>query len=232
MIHWLKGKVQTLLPGGVVLNVGGVGYGLELPLSALIQVTEDGTEKEFWIFTHVREDSLRLFGFNTQTDRQMFALLLGISGVGPKVALAIMSTLTIDDIIGAAHYDQTAQLERVPGIGKRTAERVLVELKPKIERFEEANRLEAGPGSASSAGATSGISSGRQKSLQIYQDAHSGLLNLGFKTKDIDKALHKITEKDQEIEFQELMRLALMALTGREIAAPVAKKAGLESSLF
>ena len=231
MIHWLKGEVIKLTPEGVILEVGGIGYGVEVPVSSLIRLRENQKNVELHIFTHVREDCLRLFGFKSALDRQMFALLISISGVGPKVALAIMSTLNIGEIIDAATYEQTALLERVPGIGKRTAERILLELKTKVEKFSKS--IEADSDTSSPLiGALSKDSKAANQQLQSRQDAHSGLVNLGFKPKDIEKALGKIMESEAEFEFQELMTRALIVLTGRKETERKLPKGGLNSTLF
>src|SRR3989338_5433184 len=117
MIEFLQGIVTRRLPTGVILNVQGVGYGVDLPLPTLCALPEEGKPCSLWIYTRVREDAIKLFGFSTFEDRQAFSVLLNVSGVGPKVALAILSTLSIAQLKSAVETRQTHVLETVPGIG-------------------------------------------------------------------------------------------------------------------
>ncbi|MCX6116907.1 MAG: Holliday junction branch migration protein RuvA, partial [Proteobacteria bacterium] len=135
MIEYLSGIVLTRLPHSIIIDVNGVGYGLEMPLSSLCEVPTPGNKIAVWVETYVREDALKLYGFLNFEDRQVFGMLRSVSGIGPKIALAILSTFdakTLRKVVLSNHVDS---LESVPGIGRRTAEKLMLELKPKMEKL-------------------------------------------------------------------------------------------------
>src|SRR5436309_5280500 len=131
MISRLRGKIVARSPSGVVLDVGGVGY-LVNPTAALLRKAEPGGEVVAETYLHVREDALQLFGFAEADERTMFELLLSVQGVGPKVALAIVSGSSPGELRRAIALEDTARFEAIPGIGKKTAQRVVLELKEKL----------------------------------------------------------------------------------------------------
>ena len=135
MIEHLSGLVLARLPHSIVLDVNGVGYGIEMPLSSLCEVPLQGRPLSLWIETYVREDALKLYGFKTFEDRQVFGMLRAVSGIGPKMALAIISTLDAKALRQTILSNRVEVLESVPGIGKRTAEKLILELRPKMEKF-------------------------------------------------------------------------------------------------
>src|SRR5207302_4459394 len=136
MISRLRGEVVTRSPAGVVLDVGGVGY-LVNPTASARRKTEPGGEVVLETYLHVREDVLQLFAFAEPAERELFELLLSVSGVGPKVALAIVSGSTPAELRRAIALEDTARFQAIPGIGKKTAQRVVLELKEKLGAFEE-----------------------------------------------------------------------------------------------
>src|SRR6478752_383767 len=133
MIGWLRGRVLAEEPSGaLLLDVGGVGYDVNAPLGTLGRARASEGTIELFVHTHVREDALDLFGFATETDRQAFRLLLSIPNVGPKTALGVLSALTVSELSRAVGAGDLARLSKVPGIGKKTAERFVLELKDKL----------------------------------------------------------------------------------------------------
>jgi Holliday junction DNA helicase RuvA len=187
MIGHLEGRILDLQPGLAVLEAGGVGYEVHLPVSAhpLLLGRERAT---LYVHTHVREDQLSLYGFPSRRERDIFRLLLAVSGVGPRTALALLSGLTPDDLGAAVEAEQWRRLAAVPGIGRRTAERLIVELKGKLE-------VGARP-----AGGTP------------REDAVSALVNLGYPVRAADEAVSDLLRAEPQIELSELLRRALQAL--------------------
>src|ERR671922_1705918 len=131
MISRLRGKVVARSPNGVVVDVGGVGY-LVNPTAGALRKTEPGGEVVLETYLYVREDALQLFGFADAAERELFELLLSVQGVGPKVALAIVSGSSPDELRRAIALEDTARFQAIPGIGKKTAQRVVLELKEKL----------------------------------------------------------------------------------------------------
>ena len=187
MIGHLEGQILDLQPGLVVLEAGGVGYEVHLPVSAhpLLVGRERAT---LYVHTHVREDQLSLFGFPSRRERDVFRLLLGVSGVGPRIALALLSGLSPDDLGAAIEGEQWRRLAAVPGIGRRTAERLIVELKGKLAAV------------ARPAGGTP------------REDAISALVNLGYPLRAADEAVGDLLRAEPQMELSELLRRALQAL--------------------
>ncbi len=187
MIGHLEGRILELQPGLAVLEAGGVGYEVHLPISAhpLLVGRERAT---LHVHTHVREDQLTLFGFPSRRERDVFRLLLGVSGVGPRTALALLSGLTPDDLGAAVEAEQWRRLAAVPGIGRRTAERLIVELKGKL----------AAP--ARPLGGTP------------RDDAVSALVNLGYPVRSAEGAVGDLLRSEPGLELGELLRRALQTL--------------------
>lgn len=219
-IERLSGIFAATLPTGIILDVNGVGYGIEVPLSTLCQLPRVGSKISLWISTYVREDALRFFGFRTYEDRQTFEVLLSLAGVGPKVALAILSTLTLSAIEFAVAKNDTKIFVSVPGVGPRLAEKILVELRPKVARLQVAKQLDlqeefvrldaqgfepiVTPGEA-----------GNQESKRevLFEDLSSALENLGYKDKIIQPLILKLRKHSEFKDLQDLMRQALKELT-------------------
>jgi Holliday junction DNA helicase RuvA len=230
MIERLSGTIVQKDASRVVIDVNGVGYGVEMPLSSLCAVGGYGQSVTAWIETHVREDAIKLFGFTTVEEKELFNIVCSVSGVGPRIGLAILGTLQPAQIFAAVIDGRKEMLESVPGIGKRLAERLAVELKPKIEKH-----LKSRPAALAAArsGATgsprqpgpldifAGAGPAEDPSSQLFGDAQSALENLGFKDKDVTQALGKVW-KDQNgaVSFTGkdgltgLIRGALAELTG------------------
>lgn len=219
-IERLSGTFSATLPTGIILDVNGIGYGIEVPLSTLCQLPRVGSKISLWISTYVREDALRLFGFRTYEDRQTFEVLLSLGGVGPKVSLAILSTLTLAAIEVAVAKNDTKILSSVPGVGPRLAEKILVELRPKVARLqvakqldlqEEFVRLDAQGFEPIVAHGEAGSQESKREIL--FEDLNSALENLGYKDKIIQPLLLKLRKHSEFKDLQDLMRQALKELT-------------------
>ena len=191
MISRLRGEVVTRSPTGVVLDVAGVGY-LVNPTDSARQQAEPGKEVVLETYLHVREDALQLFGFAEAAERELFELLLSVQGVGPKVALAIVSGSPPEELRRAIVREDTARFQAIPGIGKKTAERIVLELKEKIGEA---------PVPITSAG---GSESGSQPHL-VARDA---LVELGYSLGEAELALARV---DPELPPEERVREALKA---------------------
>jgi Holliday junction DNA helicase RuvA len=245
-IERLSGTFAATLPTGIILDVNGIGYGIEIPLSTLCQLPRVGSKINLWISTYVREDALRLFGFKTYEDRQTFEVLLSLAGVGPKVALAILSTLTLTAIEVAVAKNDTKILVSVPGVGARLAEKILVELKPKVARLQVAKQLDLqeefirldaqGFEPIVNHGENEDASTKREA---LFEDLNSALENLGYKDKIIQPLVLKLRKHSDFKDLQDLMRQALKELTQGSIeverhqplpAAPSKSKDKVKSS--
>jgi Holliday junction DNA helicase RuvA len=190
MIGRLRGIVAEKHAEGLLLDVAGVGYEMAVPPRALVELPGLGDEAVVHTHLHVREDAMALFGFSSEDQRDLFRLLLGISGVGPKVALAILGTMTPDDLRRAVLTDDAAALTAVPGIGKRSAQKLLLELRPKLELPD----TELTPSSSPLA------------------EVRAALEGLGYQGDEIRVALAELPETD---EVDQLLRRALQTL-GRQ----------------
>lgn len=221
LIERLKGTYAVTLPTGIILDVNGVGYGVDMPLSAMCNLPSEGSTLEVWVHTYVREDAIKLFGFLSYEDRVAFEILLSVSGVGPKVALAILSTLSTATIRKAIITDNHSVFEAVPGVGKRVAEKLLVDLKPKLKKLQA---LQTSP----LHGANTRIDNvsideltfGEEEEVTnaydaILEDIRSALENLGFREKEIAPLVENLKEHMPAASFQDLMKKALLELSGQ-----------------
>jgi Holliday junction DNA helicase RuvA len=197
MIGWLRGRVVAEEPTGVLLlEVAGVGYEVNAPLGAVGRAHVKSGELELFIHTHVREDALDLFGFPTELDRRVFRLLLGIPNVGPKTALGVLSALSVSELGRAVRASDFARLSKVPGIGKKTAERLVLELKDKL------------PG----IGAEEGTTPPRAPASDAKERLMSALTNMGYRAGEAERAVDGLGSKVEEAPIGELLKDALARL--------------------
>ncbi|MCP4603918.1 MAG: Holliday junction branch migration protein RuvA [Proteobacteria bacterium] len=193
MIGRLTGNVADKNSTGVLIDVQGVGYELALPLSTLASLPSTGEIVTLFVHTHVREDDLRLFGFSTQQDRIAFRTMLKVSGVGPKLALAVIGGLSGNQLAQVIRQSDTKRLSSIPGIGKKTAERMILELGGKLKLDESGGTGEHAHGSVA--------------------ELTSALKNLGFKPAQVDRVIGQIGRRDAEEQpFEVLLRNALTLL--------------------
>lgn len=193
MIGSLRGKLIEKRPNQVVLDVGGVGYQVQIPLSTFASLGALHGEALLLTHTHVREDQLTLYGFLTAREKHCFELLISASGVGPSLALKILSGMSLEDLIPAIRTGDLAQLVRIPGVGRKTAERIVVELRDKLAAVDVA---ESGKPITKS---------------QLEADVASALVNLGYEARAVERAIEK-SRGDGKPDFESLLRASLQLL--------------------
>ena len=197
MIAFLRGRVLDKHPNRIILDVSGVGYELHVPLSTYYEIGEVGSDVSLHVHTHVREDALQLFGFLTPLEQLLFQRLIGISGIGPKLAVAVLSGIGSRELITAVQHADIARLTRIPGVGKKTAERIVLELK---------DRLGDVPVRADTAGAPP--SSGDR----LRNDLVSALENLGYHRPLAEKAVDATRKSGVDATFEDALKSALREL--------------------
>jgi|ERR1700690_3086760 len=207
MIGLLRGKLLEKRPNQVLLDVSGVGYLVQIPLSTFAGLGVLHAEATLLIHTHLREDQLSLYGFVTAREKQCFELLLSASGVGPSLALKILSGMSIEELVPAIRKGDLAQLVRIPGVGKKTAERIVVELRDKLAAVDI-------PGAGKPA-----------TKSQLEADVASALVNLGYDDRSVENAIAK-SRGAGSADFESLLRAALQILGGS--AMHKAARAGRE----
>lgn len=199
MIALLRGRLAEKHPNRLIVDVGGVGYDVQVPLSTFYDLGDPGTDVLLRIHTHVREDQIALFGFATTLEQQLFERLLSVSGVGPKVALNVLSGIEPIEFVRAVRTADIARLCRVPGIGKKTAERIALELKDKLPAQAQA-----------ASGAPAPVATPED---EMRTDVLSALVNLGYQRAQADKAVESALKAAQApASFQQVLRAALKAL--------------------
>lgn len=196
MIGLLRGRLLEKRPNQVILDVGGVGYLVAVPLSTFAALGELHAEVALLIHTHVREDALALYGFLSAREKHLFELLLGASGVGPTLALKILSGMNVEELVPAIRTGDIGRLTKIPGVGRKTAERMVVELKDKLEAVAvEAEK----PAAASRAG--------------VEADVKSALINLGYEERTAEAAVAEAKSQAGAGSFEKLLRASLTALS-------------------
>ncbi len=198
MIAFLRGRVLDKHPNRLIVDVQGVGYEVQVPLSTYYDVGTEGAEVSLRVYTHVREDALQLFGFLTALEQQVFERLIGISGIGPKLAIGVLSGIEPRELIGAVQRADVARLTAIPGIGKKTAERIVLELKDRLQQF-------AGAPSGAAAAAASPAD-------RLRDDLVSALVNLGYHRPQAEKTVESTLKSSGELEFEPALRRVLKDL--------------------
>ena len=198
MIAALRGTLAEKQPGRIVVDVGGVGYEVQIPLSTYYAVGERGAEVSLRIHTHVREEALLLFGFLTRLELDLFERLIGINGVGPRLALAVLSGIEPPALVRAIRTSDVARLTGIPGVGKKTAERIALELKDKL---------------AAAAADETGDVAAPVGDGDLRGDVISALLNLGYQRPAVERALSAALKRSPG-DFEATLRQALRELAG------------------
>jgi Holliday junction DNA helicase RuvA len=198
MIASLRGRLAEKQPNRIIVDVGGVGYDIAVPLSTYYKLGEPGSDVVLRVHTHVREDTLALYGFSTVLELRIFERLIGISGIGPKLALAVLSGIDVADLVRAVQAGDVGRMTAIPGIGKKTAERIGLELKDKLPK---------GIIDESAVGAEAGAP-GRE----LRQDLLSALLNLGYHRPLAEKAVEAALARVESPAFETVLRQALREL--------------------
>ena len=198
MIGQLRGVLVDKRPNQVIVDTGGVGYQVQIPLSTFAGLGALHAEVTLLIHTHLREDQIALYGFLTSREKQCFEMLISASGVGPSLALKILSGMNLDDLVPAIRKGDVLQLKRIPGVGQKTAERIILELRDKLAAVEVADTGK--PASRS----------------QVESDVTSALVNLGYDERSVEKTLEQV-RATADSSFDALLRAALQKLGGAAI---------------
>ena len=193
MIARLKGTIVEKSPNRVVVDVAGVGYDVIVPLSTFYGLGESGASVSLRVHTHVREDVIALYGFATPVEQDLFERLIAVNGIGPKLALAVLSGIEPADLIRAVRTSDVARLTKIPGVGKKTAERIGLELKDRL------------PASLQRADAPTAAPTDDDR----RSDLISALLNLGYHRQTAEKAIDKVLKAAPDLAFEEAVRRVL-----------------------
>lgn len=199
MIGFLEGKLRVKSPDNVIVDVGGVGYYVQVPLSTFYDLPDIGQTVSLNIHTHVREDAIQLFGFRTAAEKEMFLLLTGVNGVGPRLAIGILSGISPDELRQVINRQDQGRLKNIPGVGKKIADRVMLELRDKIKgkSKEKPEPVQPFAGEGDSA----------------WSDAFSALVNLGYRPAEAEKALARAKEAlGGETSLEKLLKHSLKVL--------------------
>ncbi|MBI3352242.1 MAG: Holliday junction branch migration protein RuvA [Nitrospirae bacterium] len=202
MIAWLNGTLIHKTPQMIILDVNNVGYQVQTSLPTFYALPEIKTSVSLYIYTHVREDAILLFGFLTQADRELFTLLFGVSGIGPKLAITILSWLSSHELIKAVQQEDLAKLSSISGIGKKTAGRMLLELKEKINSL--ALEIKISPLSLS-------VEPFEPRSSRL-DDVLSALVNLGYNRLTIRPKIENFIRTNPELSVEGLIKESLKLL--------------------
>jgi len=190
LIAHLRGKLIEKAPSRLVVEANGVGYEIFVPLSTFTVMPGEGVEVSLDIHTHVREDIMALYGFSSKQERAVFERLIGVSGIGPRLAITILSGGSVEGLVGAIRKGDLARLTAIPGVGKKTAERIVVELRDKLAEFAE------GPAKST-----------------VEMDVLSALENLGYPHPIAEAAIRRATEGETDVAFDVLFKRSLQILT-------------------
>jgi Holliday junction DNA helicase RuvA len=195
MIAFLRGRVVDKQPNRVIIDIQGVGYDVHVPLSTFYEIGEEGTDVALRVYTHVREDVLQLYGFLTELERQLFERLIAISGIGPKLAIAVLSGMDPRDLVTAVQRADVARLTGIPGVGKKTAERMVLELKDRLAQIVMPAAFESAP-----------PISGPDR---LRADLLSALQNLGYHRPQAEKAIEAALKSMTDATFEQALKSAL-----------------------
>jgi holliday junction DNA helicase RuvA len=197
VIAQLRGRILEKHPNRIVVDVGGVGYDVSVPLSTFYGLGDPGSDIALRIHTHVREDALALYGFRTVLEQDLFERLIGVSGIGPRVALGVLSGIEPLELMRAIEQADVARLTAIPGVGRKTSERIVLELKDRLPRVEVA---------AAAAGDVEPSSTG------VRDDVLSALVNLGYHRPLAERAVATAIKNEPDGGFERTLRQALREL--------------------
>ena len=204
MIAHLSGTLLAKHATSVIVDVGGVGYEVTIPVTTFYDLGETNAPVRLQIYTHVREEALQLFGFRTLRERELFTLLISVSGIGPKSAVAMLSGMSADEIVTAIRTNNYARLTSIPGVGRKTAERLVIELRDKMAALSspalEEQIAAGGPTAAQSEDA-------------LREDTLAALLQLGFPKPAAEKAITGAMQEGGDLSVETLLRRSLRQLS-------------------
>jgi len=193
LIALLRGRILEKHPQRVIVDVGGVGYDVQVPLSTFYGVGDAGSDVSLRVHTHVREDAIALFGFATPLELELFERLIAINGVGPRLALAVLSGIEPAELVRAVRLQDVARLTTIPGVGRKTAERIALELKDRLPKGLQVDVMKP-----------------RAPEEELKDDVISALLNLGYQRAAAEKVIDKAAAEGGS--FQDVLKRALRAL--------------------
>jgi Holliday junction DNA helicase RuvA len=209
MIAHLSGTLLSKQATSVILDVGGVGYEITIPVSTFYELEDPGSTVQLRIYTHVREDALQLYGFKTARERELFTRLISVSGIGPKLGITLLSGMSADEMIASIRTNNLARLTLIPGVGRKTAERLVMELRDKVASLSSAE-LEEELGAKTAAGAPLPTED------SMRSDVLSALLNLGYQRSSAEKAVSSAfdegTDDGGDISVELILRRSLRKL--------------------
>lgn len=201
MIARLRGTLLLKRPGHVIVDVAGVGYKVLIPLSTYYDLPAEGAPASLLVYTHVREDTLALYGFLTELEESLFQRLISVAGVGPALALKVLSGVEVSDLVAAIRRGDLLRLSTIPGVGKKTAERLVLELKEKMVELQTLSGT-----------AASGEPRPTPESA-LRDDVLSALVNLGYNRSAAEKAVNEILRSEPGLSFEAALKKGLRRLT-------------------
>jgi Holliday junction DNA helicase RuvA len=204
MIAHLSGTLLYKQATSVIVDVSGVGYEVTIPLSTFYDLEDVNSPVQLRIYTHVREDTLQLYGFKTARERELFLKLISVSGIGPKLGITLLSGMSADEMIASIRTNNLARLTLIPGVGRKTAERLIVELREKVAELSSAQLEEE-------LGAKAEVS-GEPTEDSVRSDALSALLNLGYQRSASEKAIDGALGEGGDVTLQSVLRRSLKKL--------------------
>ena len=204
MIAHLSGTLLSKQATSVIVDVSGVGYEVTIPLSTFYDLEDPGSIVQLRIYTHVREDALQLYGFKTARERELFLKIISVSGIGPKLGITLLSGMSADEMIASIRTNNLARLTLVPGVGKKTAERLIMELREKVAELSSAQLEEE-------LGAKPEVSAETTEDT-VRADALSALLNLGYQRSGAEKAIDAALGEGGDVTVESVLRRSLKKL--------------------
>ncbi len=205
MIAYLSGTLLSKQATSAIVDVGGVGYEVAIPLSTFYELGDAGSPVQLRIYTHVREDAIQLFGFKTARERELFLQLISVNGVGPGLAIKLLSGMNADEMIASIRTNNLVRLVAIPGVGRKTAERLVVDLRDKIAALSSSDLEEEFAAKAAAAG-------GPITEDSIRNDAMSALANLGYQKVAAEKAVKTAIDEGGELSVEVILRRSLRSL--------------------
>jgi Holliday junction DNA helicase RuvA len=205
MIAHLSGTLLSKQATSVILDVGGVGYEITIPVSTFYDLDDEGSTVKLRIYTHVREDALQLYGFKTARERELFLRLISVSGIGPKLGITLLSGMSADEMIASIRTNNLARLTLIPGVGRKTAERLVMELRDKVASLSSAELEEE-------LGATTAGTAAAPTEDAMRSDVLSALLNLGYQRSAAEKAVTAALDEGGDISVESILRRSLRKL--------------------
>jgi holliday junction DNA helicase RuvA len=203
MIAHLSGTLLSKQATSVILDVAGVGYEVSIPLSTFYELEDPGSTVQLRIYTHVREDALQLYGFKTARERELFLRLISVSGIGPKLGITLLSGMSAEEMITSIRNNNLAKLTLIPGVGRKTAERLVMELRDKVASLAAGVDEDLGV-------TAEAVSAPTEDSMRA--DALSALLNLGYQRNAAEKAVSAALGENDEVSVESILRASLRKL--------------------